>query len=57
MEGICFFFYTAVRNSETGGHQMSLLEAKGIKKTYRTRFGGVTVEALKNVSFSVAKGE
>jgi len=36
---------------------MSLLEAKGIKKVYRTRFGGSSVEALKNVSFSVEKGE
>ena len=36
---------------------MSLLEAKGIKKIYKTRFGGASVEALKNVSFSVEKGE
>ena len=36
---------------------MSLLEAKNIKKVYKTRFGGATVEALKNVSFSVEKGE
>ncbi|MBQ8055092.1 MAG: ABC transporter ATP-binding protein [Lachnospiraceae bacterium] len=36
---------------------MSLLEAKGIKKIYKTRFGGVSVEALKNVNFSVEKGE
>ena len=36
---------------------MSLLEAKGIKKTYRTRFGGASVEALKNVNFTVEKGE
>ena len=36
---------------------MSLLEAKGIKKTYRTRFGEASVEALKNVNFTVEKGE
>ena len=36
---------------------MSLLEAKGIRKVYKTRFGGATVEALKNVNFSVEKGE
>ena len=36
---------------------MSLLEAKGIKKTYKTRFGGASVEALRNVSFTVEKGE
>ena len=36
---------------------MSLLEAANIKKTYTTRFGGNKVEALKNVSFSVEKGE
>ena len=32
-------------------------EARGIKKTYRTRFGGASVEALKNVNFTVEKGE
>ena len=36
---------------------MSLLEAKNIKKIYKTRFGGASVEALKNVSFTVEKGE
>ena len=36
---------------------MSLLEAKGIRKIYKTRFGGAVVEALKNVNFSVEKGE
>ena len=36
---------------------MSLLEAKSIKKVYKTRFGGAAVEALKNVSFSVEEGE
>lgn len=36
---------------------MSILEVNGLKKTYTTRFGGNKVEALKNVSFSVEKGE
>lgn len=36
---------------------MSLLEAKNIKKVYKTRFGGASVEALKNVCFTVEKGE
>ena len=36
---------------------MSLLEVKGLKKIYKTRFGGQSVEALKNVSFSVDEGE
>lgn len=36
---------------------MSLLIAKGVKKIYSSRFGGSSVEALKNVSFTVEKGE
>ena len=36
---------------------MSLLEAKNIRKVYKTRFGGTTVEALRNVSFTVESGE
>ncbi len=36
---------------------MSILEVNRLKKTYTTRFGGNKVEALKNVSFSVDKGE
>lgn len=36
---------------------MSLLEVKGLKKTYTTRFGGNKVEALKDVNFSVEAGE
>ena len=36
---------------------MSLLEAKGIRKVYRTRFGGASVEALRNVTFTVDEGE
>lgn len=36
---------------------MNILEVKGLKKTYKTRFGGTAVEALRNVSFSVEDGE
>ena len=36
---------------------MSLLEVKGLKKIYKTRFGGHAVEALKSVTFSVDEGE
>lgn len=36
---------------------MSLLEVSGLKKVYKTRFGGNAVEALKNVNFTVEKGE
>lgn len=36
---------------------MSLLEVSGLKKVYKTRFGGNAVEALRNVNFSVNEGE
>lgn len=36
---------------------MSILEVKALKKIYSTRFGGNKVEALKNVNFTVKKGE
>lgn len=36
---------------------MSILEVNGLKKVYTTRFGGNKVEALRNVSFSVERGE
>ena len=36
---------------------MTLLEVKNLKKIYSTRFGGNRVEALKNVNFTVNKGE
>lgn len=36
---------------------MSLLEVCNLNKIYTTRFGGAQVEALKNVSFSVERGE
>lgn len=36
---------------------MSLLEVSGVKKTYKARRGSASVEALKNVNFTVEKGE
>lgn len=36
---------------------MSMLEVSGLKKIYKTRFGGNQVEALRSVSFSVEQGE
>ncbi|MGN0539869.1 MAG: ABC transporter ATP-binding protein [Candidatus Fimenecus sp.] len=36
---------------------MSILEVKGLQKTYTSRLGGNKVEALKNVNFTVEKGE
>ena len=36
---------------------MSLLEVKSLKKIYKTRFGGQSVEALRNVNFTVDEGE
>jgi len=36
---------------------MSILEVRGLKKSYSTRLGGNKVEALKNVTFAVEEGE
>lgn len=36
---------------------MSILDVKNLKKTYTSRFGTVQVQALRNVTFSVEKGE
>ena len=36
---------------------MSILEVSQLKKVYITRFGGNRVEALRNVNFSVERGE
>ena len=36
---------------------MTLLEVNNLKKVYTTRFGGVSVQALSNVSFTVEQGE
>ncbi len=36
---------------------MAMLEVRHLKKIYTTRFGGGKVEALRDVNFSVEKGE
>lgn len=36
---------------------MSILEVKGLKKVYTTRFGSNQVTALRNVNFSIEEGE
>ena len=36
---------------------MSILEVAGLRKVYTTRFGGNTVEALRDVNFTVEDGE
>ena len=36
---------------------MSILDVKNLKKVYSTRLGGNRVEALRDVTFSVEKGE
>ena len=36
---------------------MAILEVNNVKKIYTTRFGGNQVQALKNINFSVEKGE
>ena len=36
---------------------MQILEVNGLRKVYTTRFGGASVEALRNINFSVENGE
>ena len=36
---------------------MPILEVNNVKKIYTTRFGGNQVQALRDVTFSVEKGE
>lgn len=36
---------------------MSILEVRNLKKTYKTKFSSMKVEALKDINFSVEKGE
>lgn len=57
MERIGFFSYNSVRSNGKEVFLMSLLEVSGLKKVYKTRFGGNAVEALRNVNFTVEDGE
>lgn len=55
-------FSFCYNNNRHGNHTkgnifMPILEVNNLKKIYTTRFGGNTVEALKNVTFTAEKGE
>ena len=39
------------------GNKMTLLDVQHVKKIYKTRFQGSQVEALKDIHFTVEKGE
>ena len=61
MAGYFLFFYTRYRKEEILKRNeeklMSLLEVKNVKKIYTTRFGSNQVEALRDVNFTVERGE
>ena len=61
MAGYFLFFYNRYRKEEILKRKeeklMSLLEVKNVKKIYTTRFGGNQVEALRDVNFTVERGE
>ena len=49
--------YTWRRNFHRRHFLIQILEVNGLRKVYTTRFGGASVEALKNINFSVENGE
>ena len=61
MAGYLLFFYNKYRKEEILKRKeeklMSLLEVKNVKKIYTTRFGSIQVEALRDVNFTVERGE
>lgn len=61
MAGYFLFFYNRYRKEEILKRKeeklMSLLEVKNMKKIYTTRFGSNRVEALRDVNFTVERGE
>ena len=61
MAGYFLFFYNRYRKEEILKRKeeklMSLLEVKNVKKIYTTRFGSYQVEALRDVNFTVERGE
>lgn len=61
MAGYFLFFYNRYRKEEILKRKeeklMSLLEVKNVKKKYTTRFGSNQVEALRDVNFTVERGE
>lgn len=61
MAGYFLFFYNRYRKEEILKRKeeklMSLLEVTNVKKIYTTRFGSNQVEALRDVNFTVERGE
>lgn len=61
MAGYFLFFYNRYRKEEILKRKeeklMSLLEVKNVKKIYTTRFGSNQVEALRDVNFTIERGE
>ena len=61
MAGYFLFFYNSYRKEEILKRKeeklMSLLEVKNVKKIYTTRFGSNQVEALREMNFTVERGE
>ena len=61
MAGYFLFFYNRYRKEEILKRKeeklMSLLEVKNVKKIYTTRFESNQVEALRDVNFTVERGE
>lgn len=61
MAGYFLFFYNRYRKEVILKRKeeklMSLLEVKNVKKIYTTRFGSNQVEALRDVNFTVERGE
>lgn len=61
MAGYFLFFYNRYRKEEILKRKeeklMSLLEVENVKKIYTTRFGSNQVEALRDVNFTVERGE
>ena len=61
MAGYFLFFHNRYRKEEILKRKeeklMSLLEVKNVKKIYTTRFGSNQVEALRDVNFTVERGE
>lgn len=61
MAGYFLFFYNRYRKEEILKRKeeklMSLLEVKNVKKIYTTRFGSNQVEALRDMNFTVERGE
>lgn len=61
MAGLFPLFYNRYRKEEILKRKeeklMSLLEVKNVKKIYTTRFGSNQVEALRDVNFTVERGE